>query len=165
MEWSIPVRRGEAEVARLRCNGDGLRTGFFLSCPAAEEIGVEKLWLEGNGRFLLGTPIPKAGTLTLRRVVSNRQLESLRPIVGGVLTGVGGGNAGAALPAAVRDPELRALLQGSGYHLTTQGDTLLLTWPWHPGAPLPVPALGTLMDWREGELILKLNHGWPVAEK
>jgi hypothetical protein len=160
MEWKLPVRRGGMEVGTLFCAGDGLRTSFRLDCPKSGEGEIEKLWLEGRGRFLLGTPIPVGENLTLRRMVSNRQLEQLRPITGAVLTSANAANR-QVLPDTIQDRELREMLQGTGFTLSQQGEEILLSWPWQPGEELPVPGLFTMMEWKDGRLWLTLQKGWP----
>jgi hypothetical protein len=160
VEWRIPVRRGEGQAGWLICGGDGLRTSFRLDCNQAGEGRIEKLWLEGEGRFLLGTPVPTGGKLTLRRLVSNRQLEHLRPITGGVLVPVEE-HPTESLTEEITDKELRELLSGSGFSLSRQGEKLVLSWPWRPGEELPVSGLFTMMEWRNGRLWLTLQKGWP----
>jgi hypothetical protein len=160
MEWKLPVRREGREVGTLFCAGDGLRTSFRLDCPGSRAGEIEKLWLEGHGRYLLGTPVPVGETLTLRRMVSNRQLEQLRPITGAVLTTEDGANH-PPLPDAIQDRELREMLQGTGFTLSQQGEEILLSWPWRPGEELPVSGLFTMMTWKEGRLWLSLQKGWP----
>ncbi len=168
MEWRIPVRLEGEEVAQLRCTGDGLRTAFFLDCP--EKPGLFKLWLEGNGAFLLGTPMPTAGRLVLKKLVSNRQLEFMRPITSASLVPAGEKNVPrkpnqgeGALPEEITDPELREQLSGSGFRAHREGERLILARPWQPGQEFPAPALFTLMQWENGRLSLCLEQGWPVV--
>jgi hypothetical protein len=93
-------------------------------------------------------------------MVSNRQLEQLRPITGAVLTS-GNGATRSLLPDAIQDRELREMLQGTGFDFSQQGEEILLSWPWQPGQELPVSGLFTMMEWKEGRLWLTLQKGWP----
>ncbi len=163
MEWSIPVRLNGQETAQLRCAGDGLRTVFFLDCP--EQPGLFKLWLEGNGTLLLGTPVPVAGRLTLKKLVSNRQLEQIRPITSASLVPAGENPRPReeGLPPEITDPELREGLARGGFSARREGERLILSRAWQPGQEFPVPALFALTRWKNGRLSIILKRGWPVV--
>ena len=163
MEWSIPVRLAGQEVAQLRCAGDGLRTVFLLDCP--EQPGLYKLWLEGSGTYLLGTPAPVGGRLTFKKLVSNRELEGIRPITAASLVPVGeeprpreGISA-----AEISDPELREQLARGGFTPRREGERLIFSRPWQPGQEFPAPALFALTRWENGRLSIVLRRGWPAA--
>lgn len=117
--------------------------------------GLYKAWVRGRqGSLLLGTLAPEAGGLRLRRTVSRSSLGQAGcwPVTGGncVLTypfpGAGGpGSVWAPEPLPerlCRDPLVKESLRGrSGFCGRRDGALCLLSAPFRPDRPFPIPVL------------------------
>ena len=117
--------------------------------------GLYKAWVRGRqGSRLLGTLVPEAGGLRLRRTVSRSSLEQAGcwPVTGGncVLTypfpgAEGAGSAWTPEPRPerlCRDPLVKESLRGrSGFCGRRDGALCLLSAPFRPDRPFPIPVL------------------------
>lgn len=117
--------------------------------------GLYKAWVRGReGSFLLGTLLPEAGGLRLKRTVSRSSLERAGcwPVTGGSCVlfypfpGPGGpGEAWTPEPIPDRlcgDPLVKESLRGrSGFCARRDGARYLLSAPFRPDRPFPIPIL------------------------
>ena len=117
--------------------------------------GLYKAWVRGRqGSLLLGTLVPEAGGLRLRRTVSRSSLTQAGcwPVTGGncVLTypfpgaeGAGSAWTPEPLPERLcRDPLVKESLRGcSGFCGRRDGALCLLSAPFRPDRSFPIPVL------------------------
>ena len=146
----------------LSLREEGLRVCLEAVRPD-DGRGLYKVWTLGRGgRFLLGTLIPQGGGLRLKRTVSRTALEQAGcwPVAGGeaVLVypfsqGEGGWRPEPHPERVCQDILVRESLRGKGGFCTKRrGEDVLLSAPFRPREPFPLPLLFCLacVELREG---------------
>lgn len=138
----LPIVEQGTVVGSCHWEQNGLRVRFLCQIPGRQAIC--KLWLERKGmRMLLGTPAPGEGGLTLRRTLSQRELERSGsfPPDQVVCTSDGPMPGKQAQGFCCGDDFLRQIFCQGGWSWQPweQGTELCHLWP--ERTPFPVPAL------------------------
>ena len=160
-----------SELWRLEGGGtlslqeDGLRVRLEAVRP--EDGRLYKVWVWGDGgRFLLGTPAPERGALRLCRTVSRQSLMQAGcwPVRGGEAEQISQGETPerwAPEPRPERlcgDKLVEESLRGQeGFCARRQGEETLLSAPFRPDRPFPIPVLFCL-----AQVELRAGRPWLV---
>ena len=167
-----------SELWRMEGGGTlSLREEGLRVCLEAVRLddgrGLYKAWALGrSGRFLLGTLIPQGGGLRLSRTVSRTALEQAGcwPVTGGeaVLVypfsqGEEGWHLEPCPEQVCQDVLVRESLRGKGrFCIRRKGEEVLLSAPFRPREPFPLPLLFCLarVEFRGGRPWLVWTFDW-----